>query len=300
MNVIRTPADMQRWALAERAAGCRLGCVPTMGCLHDGHLSLVRRARAGADRVVLTIFVNPVQFGPHEDFARYPRTEEADLERCRAAGVDVVFLPAAADMYAADQSVYVIEERLGRGLCGAARPGHFRGVCTVVAKLFNLALPHVAVFGQKDFQQAAILRRMVRDLNFPVEVIVAPIVREADGLAMSSRNRNLSPAERRQGLGLNRVLRFAQDAWAGGETDAAALCGRLRETLATGHGLRVDYVEAVDGDTLEPVAVLRAGAVVAVAAFAGSTRLIDNTVLGDSSHGLPAMAGPGCKQVRPC
>ena len=287
MTLLRTPAEMQRWALGARSAGRRIGCVPTMGCLHDGHLSLVRCARERAGLVVLTLFVNPAQFGPQEDLARYPRTEARDLELCRAAGVDAVFVPAAADMYAPGHSVYVMEERLGRGLCGAGRSGHFRGVCTVVAKLFNLTLPHVAVFGRKDFQQAAIVRRMVRDLNFPVEIVVAPTVREADGLAMSSRNRFLDPTQRRQALGLSRCLAAARGAWAGGETGATAVCARMRARLAEEHGLRVEYVEAVDGTSLDPAPTLRPGVVLAVAAFAGDTRLIDNTVLGEADPGLP-------------
>jgi len=279
MNILATPADMQRWALEQRAAGHRIACVPTMGCLHEGHLSLVKRAQTLADQVVVSIFVNPTQFGPNEDFSRYPRTVERDLELCRAAGVQAVFLPQATDMYVADHSVYVIEERLGGGLCGAARPGHFRGVCTVVAKLFNLTLPHAAIFGQKDYQQAAIIRRMARDLNFPVEIVVAPIVREADGLALSSRNRFLSAEERQRALGLNRALRFAQEACTAGDTDAAALCRRLHVTLVDTDGLRVDYVAAVDGDTLEPAVRLQPGVVIALAAFAGKPRLIDNTML---------------------
>jgi pantoate--beta-alanine ligase len=270
---------MQRWAIEQRAGGCRIGCVPTMGCLHEGHLSLVKQAQPRADQVVVTIFVNPTQFGPNEDFSRYPRTVERDLELCRAAGVQAVFLPQAADLYPADHSVYVVEERLGDGLCGASRPGHFRGVCTIVAKLFNLTLPHVAVFGQKDFQQASIIRRMVRDLNFPVEIVVAPTLREADGLAMSSRNRLLSADERKRALGLSRALGLAQEACAAGETDAAATCLRLRDTLTSRYGLRVDYVAAVDGDTLAPAAKLRPGVVIALAAMAGNTRLIDNAML---------------------
>ena len=286
MELLHTPSEMQHWALAQRDARQRIGCVPTMGCLHEGHISLVRQARTLADQVVVTLFVNPTQFGPGEDFSRYPRTLERDLELCRTAGVQAVFLPQPADMYAPDHSIYVLEERLGTGLCGASRPGHFRGVCTVVAKLFNLALPHVAIFGQKDYQQAAIIRRMVRDLNFPVEIVVAPIVREPDGLAMSSRNRYLSAAERLQALGLSRALRVAQEACAAGDADAAAICQRLRDMLANQHGLRVDYVAAVDGATLAPADRLQPGVVIAIAAFAGKTRLIDNAVLGASSSGL--------------
>ena len=287
MTVHHTPADMQRWALEQRAAGLRIGCVPTMGCLHEGHLSLVARAKRLADRTVLTLFVNPTQFGPNEDFNRYPRTVDRDLQLCRDAGVDAVFLPQSSEMYLPDHSMVVNEDRISRGLCGASRPGHFSGVCTVVAKLFNIVLPQVAVFGQKDYQQVAIIRRLVRDLNFPVEIVVAPTVRENDGLAMSSRNRNLSPDERARALGLSAALRLAQDAFAVGETDAAAVCRRMSDLMEKSFALRVDYVSAVDGDTLEAAARLHAGVVLAVAAFCGNTRLIDNAILGDPSHGLP-------------
>lgn len=281
---------MQAWARARQAAGERIACVPTMGCLHAGHLSLVARARAAAERVVLTLFVNPTQFGPGEDFAAYPRDVAHDRDCCEAAGVDVLFLPAAAAMYAPDHSVYVVEESLSSGLCGASRPGHFRGVCTVVAKLFNCVLPRVALFGRKDAQQAAIVRRMVRDLNFPVEVLVAPIVREPDGLALSSRNLRLAPDERRAALGLSRALGEALRAYDAGQRDAAALCDRMRAGMAA-HGLRVDYVAAVAADTLTPVDALADGVLLALAAYAGSIRLIDNALLGvDRPPDMPAPA----------
>jgi pantoate--beta-alanine ligase len=274
MTVFTSASDMQAWALARRAQGCRIGLVPTMGFLHAGHLALVAEARGRADCVVVSIFVNPVQFGPNEDFAKYPRDEARDLSLCEQAGAAVVFLPPVDAMYAPDASVFVTEERLGKGLCGAKRPGHFRGVCTVVAKLFNLALPHVAVFGQKDYQQAAVIRRMARDLNFPVDVVVAPIVREPDGLAMSSRNVYLSDDERRRALGLSRALAAAAaDAVAGGDARRS-----MREVLEA-HGLTVDYAEIVDAETLEPVAAARRGDVALVAAYCGKTRLIDNRVL---------------------
>ena len=292
MTIARSIAEARAAVRGAREQGACIGCVPTMGCLHDGHLSLVRIARARADAVVLTLFVNPAQFAPHEDLARYPRAEARDLALCRDAGVDAVFLPAPADMYAANHSVYVVEERLGRGMCGASRPGHFRGVCTVVAKLFNLTLPHVAVFGRKDFQQAAIVRRLVRDLDFHVEIVVAPTVREPDGLAMSSRNRFLDPARRRQALGLSRSLSAARGAWAAGETDAAVVCARMRAAIAEQYGLRVDYVVCVDGETLEPAFALRPGVVLAVAAYAGDTRLIDNSVLGQEDPGRPPPTPP--------
>ena len=278
MITITTPREMQTWSRQCHAAGERIACVPTMGYLHEGHLSLVRRARAVADRVVLTLFVNPTQFGPGEDFAVYPRNPARDQALCEAEGVDVIFMPAAADMYAPDASVAVVEEALSRRLCGASRPGHFRGVCTVVAKLFNCVQPDAAVFGQKDAQQVLVIQRMVRDLDFPVEIVVAPIVREADGLAMSSRNVRLAPAERRAALGLSRALALARDAFAGGERDSAVLRQRLACELAAS-GLRTDYVEIVDTRTLEPAPQLAPGVLVALAAFAGQTRLIDNCVL---------------------
>jgi pantoate--beta-alanine ligase len=270
---------MQAWARARQAAGERIACVPTMGCLHAGHLSLVALARQAADRVVLTLFVNPMQFGPGEDFAAYPRDVAHDRACCEEAGVDVLFMPDSATMYAPDHSVCVVEESLSRALCGASRPGHFRGVCTVVAKLFNCVLPQVALFGRKDAQQAAVVRRMVRDLNFPVEVLVAPIVREPDGLAMSSRNLRLAPDERRAALGLSRALRQAARAYAAGERDAAATLTALRAGMERS-GLRVDYAAAVTADTLTPVDKLADGVLLALAAFAGRTRLIDNTLLG--------------------
>ena len=278
MKIITTPRDMQSWSRQRLAAGERIACVPTMGYLHEGHLSLVRRARAAADRVVLTLFVNPTQFGPGEDYAVYPRDPARDQALCEAEGVDVLFMPAAADMYAPDASTAVVEEALSRRLCGASRPGHFRGVCTVVAKLFNCVRPDVAVFGQKDAQQALVIRRMVRDLDFPVEIVVAPIVREPDGLAKSSRNVRLSPAERAAALGLSRALGLAREALARGERDADAVRRRLERELAAS-GLRTDYVEFVDTRTLEPAPLLTPGVLVALAAFAGRTRLIDNCEL---------------------
>jgi len=279
MRVFEKPGEMQAWAAANRRAGRTQGFVPTMGFLHEGHLSLVRLARERCDVVSMSVFVNPTQFGPNEDFTTYPRAVERDLALCRGAGVDAVFLPRPEDMYAPDASVAVVEERLSARWCGASRPGHFRGVCTVVAKLFNIAWPDVAVFGQKDYQQVAVIRRMVRDLNIPVEIVVAPILRDPDGLAMSSRNARLSPDERRMGLGLSQALALARAAAAAGERDAAAVTGRMRAHLE-GQGLRVDYVAIVAADTLEPVAELARGQVALVAAFAGATRLIDNAVLG--------------------
>ena len=278
MMVFKSAEELQQWALAQRAAGRRIGLVPTMGSLHQGHLSLIAEAKKRADAVAVSIFVNPVQFGPNEDFAKYPRSEARDLELCEQAGAAVVFLPPVSEMYAPDASVYVTEERLGSGLCGARRPGHFRGVCTVVAMLFNLALPHVAVFGQKDFQQAAVIRRMVRDLHFPLEIVVAPIVREADGLAMSSRNVYLAGDERARALGLSRALAVAAEAVAAGPREADEVRRSMREVLER-HALAVDYAEVADAETLEPAAVARRGHVALIAVLCGKTRLIDNRIL---------------------
>jgi len=278
MLVLKSPEEMRKWAQEQRAAGRRIGLVPTMGYLHAGHLSLVAEARRRADVVAVSIFVNPVQFGPNEDYEKYPRNEAGDLALCERAGVAAVFLPTPATMYFPDVSVYVVEEKLGQGLCGARRPGHFRGVCTVVAKLFNLALPHVAVFGQKDYQQATIIRRMVRDLNFPVDVVVAPIKREADGLAMSSRNVYLSGDERQRALGLSRALQAAAEAVAAEPCAAEAVRRRMGEVLEK-HALKIDYVEIVDAETLQPVAQACRGNVALIAVYCGKTRLIDNRVL---------------------
>lgn len=279
MVVFRSALEMQQWALEQRQAGRRLGVVPTMGYLHEGHLSLVRAAKELCDSVVVTIFVNPTQFGVGEDLERYPRSEERDLELCRGLEVAAVFMPPVDEVYAGDASTVVREGVLSQEFCGARRPGHFDGVCTVVAKLFNITQPHVAVFGQKDYQQAAVIRRMVRDLNFPIEVVVAPIVREADGLAMSSRNTYLSATERKQALGVSRALKAAAEQVAGaGRVVAEGLKSQIAGEL-TACGLQVDYVEVVDRDTLERVEMAQSGCVVLVAVFCGQTRLIDNWVM---------------------
>ena len=278
MVSIQSVSEMQAWALSQRAQGVRIALVPTMGYLHAGHLSLIETAKKSADAVVVSIFVNPSQFGPHEDFATYPRAEERDLALCRTAGVSAVFLPENVAMYASDASVFVVEDALSNGLCGALRPGHFRGVCTVVAKLFNIILPHTAVFGQKDYQQAMVIQRMVRDLNFPVKIVVAPTLREADGLAMSSRNVYLKGDERKRALGLSRALALAAERVARGACESAELQRSMLEVL-TQHGLKIDYVAIVDPQTLEPTITARSGHVVLIAAYCGSTRLIDNRIL---------------------
>jgi pantoate--beta-alanine ligase len=279
---------MQRLALAWRGREMAIGFVPTMGCLHAGHLSLVAEARrrVGArGKVVVSIYVNPTQFGPREDFAKYPRTLRRDLKLCREAGVDVVFAPSDRGMYPEPPgggfSTFVVEESLSRMMEGASRPTHFRGVTTIVAKLFNLVLPTVAVFGAKDFQQAAIIRRMVRDLNFPVEMVVAPTVREPDGLAMSSRNRYLTGDLRAQALVLARAIRAVQALVR--KSRAGLPAGRLRREVdrivKTAPDARLDYVAFFEPETLEPVKRVRRGAQMALAVFVGATRLIDNARL---------------------
>ena len=279
MTIIRTIGAMQTQARAWLRQGLRVGFVPTMGYLHEGHLSLIDVARARAERVVLSIFVNPTQFGPKEDLAKYPRAFARDCALCEARGCDVIFAPEVAEMYAPDHSTWVVEEQLSQPLCGRSRPGHFRGVTTVVAKLFLAVLPDVAVFGQKDAQQALVIQRMARDLNFPLDIIVAPTVREADGLAKSSRNTYLSAAERQAGLALSRGLGLAAAAHAAGERDPRRLEALVRRELEAS-GARLDYVECVDGHTLGPLTHVNGPALIAVAAFYGNTRLIDNCRLG--------------------
>lgn len=274
MKIFRDPQKLQKWCRTCRLAGETVALVPTMGYLHEGHLSLIAKAKAkGADEIVVSVFVNPVQFCPGEDYEKYPRDEKADLAKCRAAGATAVFFPTPENMYLDRHSVYVTEEDLSKGLCGARRPGHFRGVCTVVAKLFNLAHPNFAVFGQKDYQQAQVIRRMVRDLNFDLDVVVAPIVREPSGLARSSRNAYLSPVERERARALSRALSAVR---AG--RDVAAEARRIRAELEAA-SLRVDYVEFVDGETLAPVKKVAKGVCVLLAAYDGKTRLIDNRVM---------------------
>ena len=280
MKIFTEPKKLQKWCAARRMEGRKVALVPTMGYLHEGHLSLIAEAkRRGAQEIVVSVFVNPVQFGPNEDFDKYPRDEKADLAKCRAAGATAVFFPTPANMYLDAHSVYVNEEDLSKGLCGARRPGHFRGVCTVVAKLFNLVHPHFAVFGQKDFQQAAVIRRMVRDLNFDLDVVVAPIVREPSGLARSSRNTYLSDDERKRACALSQALFAAASAVkAKGKVPWKAERAKIVRRLESA-GLVVDYVEAVDGYTLAPVKRLEKGVAVLLAVYCGKTRLIDNILI---------------------
>ncbi len=284
MDLIADPQHLQRTAQDLRRAGRRIALVPTMGCLHAGHLSLAALARAEAEVVILSLFVNPAQFGPQEDFARYPRPFARDRALCQDAGVQILFHPAPEAMYRPGASVVVDETALARGLCGASRPGHFRGVLTVVAKLLHLALPDVAVFGQKDAQQLRIIRQMVRDLDVPVRLIAAPIVREPDGLAMSSRNRYLSPAERQAAVCLSRALRTARRQYRGGERRTARLVAAMQQDLAATPEARPDYVAVVDQETLQPVDTLTAPALAALAVRIGATRLIDNSPLPDDDR----------------
>lgn len=279
-RIVESALEMQQTALALRAAGKRIGFVPTMGNLHDGHLSLVRIAKQHSDVVVVSIFVNPTQFGPNEDFAAYPRTFEADRALCEREGVDLVFYPSVPDMYPAGASVSLTENSLSRTLCGAARPGHFDGVCTVVAKLFNLVLPHVAVFGEKDAQQLRVIRRMVRDLRFPVEIVSGPTAREPDGLARSSRNQYLTAEQRPQAVCLRRALDEAERRFAAGERDPAALVAAMRAVVAQAPAAKIDYIEIVDDETLQPLAgPIARPALAALAVWVGTPRLIDNAVL---------------------
>ena len=279
MQVIKTIREMQKWSMDRKKAGKTVAVVPTMGFLHEGHLSLIDAARAnGADAIVVTIFVNPIQFAPNEDFDSYPRDFEHDAALLREKNVDAVFAPAVSEMYPAPVTCMVIENKLSKGLCAKTRPTHFNGVTTVVAKLFNATLPDIAVFGQKDAQQARVLKRMVRDLNFPIRMVVAPIVREADGLAKSSRNKYLSEDERARALGLSRSLLAAKEMAEKGEKDLAKLTDFIRKEIEA-QGGKVDYVEAIDSEELEPVTVRDGKPVmIALAAYFGTTRLIDNIV----------------------
>ncbi|HWU90779.1 MAG TPA: pantoate--beta-alanine ligase [Kofleriaceae bacterium] len=277
-EIYRAPAAMRARAEDLRRDGRRIAVVPTMGALHDGHLALLRAARGRADVVILTIFVNPTQFGPNEDLSRYPRDEAGDLAKARACGIDLAFCPDAPAMYPPGSQTFVEVRELSRPLCGASRPGHFAGVATVVTKLFHATLPHLAVFGEKDYQQLAIIRRMVRDLDFGIEIASIPIVREPDGLAMSSRNAYLSPEQRRAALSLSRGLAAAEAAFAAGERSAAALLAAARAPIEAEPLARIDYVELRDALELSPIERRERPAVLAMAVFVGATRLIDNRV----------------------
>jgi pantoate--beta-alanine ligase len=281
MEILRTVAELREWSRRERNdGGNTIGLVPTMGALHAGHASLIRAAKGSVGFVAVSIFVNPTQFGPNEDFARYPRSFEADCALAEAEGADVVFAPAVEELYPAGAATSVEVEGVGDRLDGTSRPGHFRGVATVVAKLMIAAEPDQAFFGQKDAAQVAVLRRMVSDLRLATEIVVCPIVREADGLALSSRNVYLGAEEREWALILSRAVREAEALFASGERRAERFVAAARETFEGVPEIRVDYIALVDWATLEPVEVAGPGSLFAVAAWVGSTRLIDNAILG--------------------
>jgi len=279
LQQVETIAGMKAACRDAARTGKTLGLVPTMGALHEGHLSLVRAAKSQCDVTAVSIFVNPLQFGPLEDLDKYPRTLERDTDLLRGLGVDLVFIPSVAEMYPAGAKTYIEVSDLSSKLDGGSRPGHFRGVSTVVCKLFEIVRPDRAYFGQKDAAQVALLRKMVRDLDMDVEIVVCPIVREADGLAMSSRNAYLSPEQRKQALVLNRSLRQVKSAVDAGERSAQKLAEIGAVVIASERAAKLDYFAIVDPDSLEPVAAISPGTLVAVAAWMGTTRLIDNIVL---------------------
>lgn len=279
MKIFSTIDEMRAASRAVRRSGKQLGLVPTMGALHEGHLSLVRAARAASDVVAASIFVNPTQFGPNEDLATYPRSFDRDCQLLEREGVSFVFAPSVEEMYPPDAVTWVTVEELSGKLDGRSRPGHFRGVTTVVSKLLHIVEPDKAFFGQKDAAQVAVIRRMVRDLNLPVEIVVCPIVREPDGLAMSSRNAYLSPDQRQQALVLHRSLVRVEQLASAGERNSSRLIHAARDEFSKEPAVRLDYFEIVNPDSLDPVEDVSKGALVAVAAYVGTTRLIDNILL---------------------
>ena len=281
VRVIKTIPEMRDLSDSWRGEGLILGFVPTMGALHEGHLSLIRIARSKADRVVVSVFVNPTQFGPSEDYTRYPRNTDEDLAACEEEGADAVFMPSVEEMYPKGYSTYVEVEGLTEGLCGRFRPGHFRGVATVVTKLFNAVRPHIAVFGMKDAQQFFVIKRMTRDLDFGIEIVPGPTVREPDGLAMSSRNRYLSPQERAEAPVLYRALLVAKDLIEqNGVRDPSEVKREMNRFISEESSLvRVQYIEIVDTTELKPVELVEGEVLIAIAAFLGNTRLIDNIIL---------------------
>lgn len=278
--VLRTKKAARAYVTAQQKAGKTIALVPTMGALHEGHASLMRQARPKADIVIVTVFVNPTQFGPNEDFAKYPRTFQDDLLVCEREKVDAVFAPQPKDMYFEDRSAWVNEESLSRFLCGARRVGHFKGVCTVVSKLFNLFQPQVACFGKKDAQQLLILERMIRDLDFPIKVIECPLIREKSGLALSSRNKYLSPEEKKQALVLSQSLKAAKAAVSSGKS-ANQVRSLITKIITSAPLAKIDYVSVVDRGTLEEVKSFKPGQkiLIALAVYFGTTRLIDNVWL---------------------
>ncbi len=279
MKIITTVKEMQTEAEKLRRRGKIIGLVPTMGYLHEGHLSLIRIARKKADVVVISIFVNPTQFGPNEDLDKYPRDIKRDEKLASETGVDIIFYPSNEEMYPERYLTYVTVEKITETLCGTSRPGHFRGVTTICAKLFNIVKPHFAVFGEKDYQQAAVIKQMLRDLNLDMKIITGTIVREADGLAISSRNAHLSPEERQDALVLNRSLKFAEEMIQNGEKRAEAIIKTVKKMIEEKKSTRVDYVSVVDPDTLASLEKIEDKALIALAVFVGDTRLIDNRIV---------------------
>ena len=281
MKIIRTVPEMRAASIVAKRSGRRVALVPTMGALHEGHVALIRRARDQGAMVVVSVYVNPTQFGPHEDFKQYPRDLEADARLCEREGVHAVFAPTDDEMYPGGiQSSVVVEETvLARRLEGERRPGHFRGVCTVVARLFNIVQPDVAFFGEKDYQQLKVIQRMVRDLHFPIEIVGVPTVREADGLALSSRNRRLSKAERAEATVLWKALNIAHDLFKEGERNVHRLETAMSRAVELAPSARLDYAQIADAESLEPVTDVQSGNIALIAAHVGKTRLIDNLFL---------------------
>lgn len=279
MQIINHIPEMQRWSEARRLEGKKISCVPTMGFLHEGHLSLVREGKKCGDLVVVTIFVNPMQFNQASDFDKYPRNVEQDQRMLEEVGTDVLFYPTAPEMYPENFQTAVEVDKVSKPLCGAFRPGHFRGVATVVAKLFNIVKPHFALFGEKDFQQCVVIQRMVKDLNFDLEIIPMPTIRETDGIAMSSRNARLSEAERQTSLCISRALKQAQEMITRGERASAAILQMVQTTLAQHGGIRLEYASLCHPETLEETVQISSPTLLAIAARVGDVRLIDNRVL---------------------
>ncbi len=280
MKIISHIVEMQRWSDARRVEGQKIAFVPTMGFLHEGHLSLVREGKKRADVVIVSIFVNPMQFNQQADFATYPRSLEQDQRMLEEIGTDVLFYPEAGQIYPEGFQTAVEVDKVSQPLCGAFRPGHFRGVATVVAKLFNITKPHVALFGEKDFQQCVVIKRMVKDLNFDMEILPMPTIRESDGLAMSSRNARLSPAERLTSLCLSRALQQAQDFVRQGERRASTILRAVQETIIREGGVRIEYVSLCHPETLEEASEIAGPTLLALAVWVGEVRLIDNRVIG--------------------
>jgi pantoate--beta-alanine ligase len=279
MEVIATVKEMQRRSEQLRQEGRAIAFVPTMGYLHEGHLALMREGKDRGDALIISIFVNPTQFGPEEDYERYPRDMQQDLKLAQKVGVDIVFTPSAHEMYPDGFQTYVEAERVTQNLCGISRPGHFRGVTTVVAKLFNIVKPHLALFGQKDYQQLVTIKRMVEDLNMDIEVIGIPTVRERDGLAMSSRNTYLSPKKRKEAARLYRALRKGEDLFRQGEKNTASILTTVRGIIEEAKPTAIDYIKICDAHTLEDIEEIKGEAIIALAVQIGKTRLIDNLIL---------------------